>query len=81
MIASAIHSPKSSTEAPEISDPAEIGKLFVSLLGQSVAGAAPNGDGSLRLSWPGPQELDILDSFEEFESYTISVDGETLIVV
>jgi hypothetical protein len=56
------------------------GCLLVSLLGRVVEAAHPEADGSMKLTWNSGEIVEVLDSFPEFESYTVR-SGERVIVV
>ena len=67
-------------ERHEFDSAADSARFLVPLLGQSIVAVDGHPDGRLTLEWSSKARLEILDSFEEFESYTIR-QGSTIIVV
>jgi hypothetical protein len=49
-------------------------------LGSSISEVSIVPPGTLRLTWSSGHILNVLDSWEEFESYTVT-NGDTVIVV
>jgi hypothetical protein len=80
MVASVMILEIAGEERREFDSTADCAKFVVPLLGQSVVGVGGQPDGRLTLEWSSGARLEILDSYEEFESYTIR-QGTTLIVV
>jgi len=56
------------------------GATLLNLLGNAVRVAMAGTDGTLKLTWKGGDILEILDTWKEFESYTVR-HGESLLVV
>lgn len=63
------------SDAPSLAGPA-----LLPLLGSAVAQASVVAPGTLRLLWANGYLLDIIDSVEGYESYTVT-HGQTVIVV
>lgn len=80
MIASVMVLEIAGEERREFDSTLDCARFLVPLLGQSIVGVDGQPDGRLTLDWSGDVRLEILDSYEEFESYTIR-QGNTLIVV
>jgi len=69
------------TQAEFTSDaPALIGPALLPLLGSAVSSASVIQPGTLRLAWTSGHVLDIIDSVEHYESYTVN-HGDNIIVV
>jgi hypothetical protein len=80
MVASVMTLEIGGDERRELDSTADCARFVVSLLGQSVVGVGGQPDGRRTLEWSSGARLEILDSYEEFESYTIQ-QSNTLIVV
>lgn len=80
MIASAIRVVGRSNEAAVLDDARSQGIALLGLLGHVIEGASGTLDGTLRLTWDDGTSVEILDSYAEFESYTVR-HGDELIVV
>lgn len=64
----------------ELEDARTVSKALIDLLGQTIVRADGNLDGTLRLFWSNDSRVELLDSWGDYESYTVR-HGETLIVV
>jgi hypothetical protein len=80
MCASTIRYTQAGREARSFDDPRDAGKILVELLSAVIDGASGSTDGTLQLLWSTGAQVDLLDSWKEYESYTVK-HGETLIVV
>lgn len=80
MVASVIRMTTGDGVALELADAPESGRSMLALLGHGVAAVAHDPDGTLRRTWDGGEVTELLDSWKEFESYTIR-HGDTLLVV
>jgi len=63
-----------------IEDSRVLGPALVSLLGDSVEGASVRPGGTLRMVWRTGAIVELLDSWEQFESYTVT-HGDSVLVV
>jgi hypothetical protein len=63
-----------------LEEPRTIGRAILPLLGSSISEVSIVPPGTLRLTWSSGHILNVLDSWEEFESYTVT-NGDTVIVV
>ena len=80
MIASAVRLHPADDLLRTLEDSKAIGSALLPLLGAAVRDASGTPDGTLHLVWENGTIVDILDSWAEFESYTIR-NGDDLIVV
>lgn len=80
MIASSVQIVLPSGPPSTLEDPKLIGPAMLPLLGSPIAEVSIVPPGTLRLIWSSGHILDILDSWKEFESYTVT-NGDTVIVV
>jgi hypothetical protein len=58
----------------------ELGIALFPLLGCAIEGASGTSNGTLQLAWDDGTIVEIFDSFEDFESYTLR-NGADLIIV
>lgn len=56
------------------------GQVLLGLLGTAISEVANYGDGTVGLLWSSGERVELLDSWKEYESYTIR-HGDLLIVV
>lgn len=80
MIASTVRVTRDDGKAEIFDDARAIGPALLPLLGREIQQATGTPDGTLRLTWDDGTTVEILDSYKEFESYTVR-NGEDLIVV
>ena len=80
MIASTVRVVHPGGETDTADRSTDIGPAVLILLGKEICEASGSPDGTLRLVWSDGSALEILDSWKEFESYTVR-HGDTLIVV
>lgn len=63
-----------------IADSRTAGAALLELIGAEVEGAAGVADGTLTITWRNARRLTIFDSWSEYESYTVSAPGVTIVV-
>ena len=63
-----------------LEDARQIGISLLPILGTDIAGASAIPPGTLRLTWRSGHTLDVLDSWRDYESYTVTT-GDRVIVV
>lgn len=80
MIASTVRLTEPNTTQRLLEDSRETGSALLPLLGSVVSDVSATPDGTLRLHWSSEHVLEILDSWEEFESYTIQHGDATIVV-
>jgi len=80
MVASAVHLIEPDGSDVNLTDAREIGARLLPLLGDQIVAATVIPPGTLRLSWSPGSVLEIIDSWDRFESYTITC-GDRVIVV
>ena len=80
MIASAVRLHPAGDVLRTLEDSRVIGSALIPLVGSAVHDASAMPDGTLHLAWENGTIVEILDSWAEFESYTIR-NGDDLIVV
>ena len=80
MIASSVRLAVHAGEMKVCDDAKALGIALVPLLGHAVVEASGTVDGTLRLTWDGGTVVEILDSFKEFESYTVRHGAELIVV-
>lgn len=61
-------------------DAATIGTALVPLLGESIREASAQAGGVMRIVWSSGAVLDLLDSWDQYESYTVTHDGRVIVV-
>jgi hypothetical protein len=80
MVASAVHLIEPGRTDANLCDAREVGSRLLPLLGDHIAAAVAIPPGTLRLAWSSGTVLEIIDSWDRFESYTITY-GDRVIVV
>lgn len=80
MVASTVRLHGSTTDATEIDSAVEAGKILTAELGASVESASGTEDGTTTIVWSTGTVLSVLDTWPDFESYTIT-HGSTILVV
>lgn len=80
MVASNLRLTPPQGEAFEVEDAREAGASLLPLLGRSVTDVLGTSDGTLSLTWDVGHLVEILDTWKEFESYTVR-HGQSLLVV
>ena len=80
MCASTVRYTRVGGAAESLDDARDAGKVLVELLSAVIEGASGSTDGTLLLRWSSGGQVELLDSWKEYESYTVR-HGETMIVV
>jgi hypothetical protein len=80
MVASAVHLIEPGGTDVDLSDAREVGSRLLPLLGDHIAAAMAIPPGTLRLCWSSGSILEIIDSWDRFESYTIRYGDRTIVV-
>jgi hypothetical protein len=80
MVASAVHLIQQGGTDADLTHAPEVGAGLLPLLGDHIAAVMAIPPGTLRLSWSSGSILEITDSWDRFESYTIT-NGDRSIVV
>ena len=80
MIASTVRVAAHGGTVETFDDAKSLGVALLPLLGRVIQDAGGMSDGTLRLVWDDGTIVEIVDSWKEFESYTVR-NGEVLIVV
>ena len=80
MIASDVQLTPKEQSGQNLDDASAIGAAILSLLGQAVQSASGTEKGTTTLRWDGGATVEIRDTWPEWESYTISHQGKTIVV-
>lgn len=80
MIASDVLIAPGELPSQDLGDAAAIGAALLPLLGQTLQSASGETGGTTTLTWRGGVMLEIRDTWPEWESYTISHAGQTIVV-
>jgi hypothetical protein len=80
MVASAVHVTEPGGTDVYLTHAREVGARLLSLLGDHIAAVMAILPGTLRLSWSSGSVLEIIDSWDRFESYTITNGDRTIVV-
>lgn len=80
MIASNVRLDLHEGEIEAFDDAEALGVALLPLLGGAIVDASGAVDGTLRLTWEGGTTIEILDSYREFESYTVRHGAELIVV-
>lgn len=79
MIASAIEV-KRGSKADELDDSRAQARSLLDLLGATVSAASVRSPGTTELAWSDGSVLRVRDSWTDYESYTITHDGDMIVV-
>jgi hypothetical protein len=80
MIASSVGMHRQGQPERTFDEPRELGQALFSLLGAVVTDISIVSPGTLRMTWSTGDTTDILDSWKDYESYTVK-NGDNIIVV
>jgi Family of unknown function (DUF6188) len=80
MIASSVSVVPPGGSESTFEEPRQLGPALLPILGSTVTDVSIVPPGTLRLTWSSGHVVDIVDSWKEFESYTVTTDDKVIVV-